>query len=421
MSGAYLLLWNGFQWNFVMKPLFAAAIALAWTLAGLFTSELAALAQDDSAVGFKLPPAESLTIDQTSADWSLPMEGVLGTASGDVSTAIASKKPARRFDASINMSDDESSLGEHVENLLDRAWGRDDNAKHLDKTVSHYRTTTQRAIAQTKDTADYIIPFRGFGPSSEAGDIILGEKVKLKSRGSAEYARQKHADEMHLRIASDVMQIAMGLGTTDGAKSKEMVTSGSQSLEELVGPEETQRTLGLLNAWVRDVDVPASLYEQPVWDVASKQAKVKTIVAEAIKNDPVINEIVKRVHKYNQHSKFARASSHVIQATLGAASLTPDFVGPAAKAALVAYVTATGGPEQCKLLKELYLDKRFDSRWKTLNEQAHLAVENYEVALLTRNKSLLVCSESLVEQMSGRDTVRAVFGVSLTRSNSYPN
>ena len=71
---------------------------------------------------------------------------------------------------------------------------------------------------------------------------------------------------------------------------------------------------------------------------------------------------------------------------------------------------ATGGPEQAKLLKELYLDKRFESRWKVLNEEAHLAVENYQVAILTHNPVLLAYSESVVSQMTSSETVNQVFG-----------
>jgi hypothetical protein len=81
---------------------------------------------------------------------------------------------------------------------------------------------------------------------------------------------------------------------------------------------------------------------------------------------------------------------------------------------------ATGGPEQCKLLKELYLDKRFESRWKVLNEEAHLAVDNYQVAVLTRNPVLLACAESVVCQMSSPDTVTRVFGTRIVSDTLVP-
>src|SRR5690606_13528977 len=104
------------------------------------------------------------------------------------------------------------------------------------------------------------------------------------------------------------------------------------------------------------------------------------------------------LHKYNKRSKAMMVTSSVVQTLLGAASLTPTFIGPAAKTALVTFIMATGGPEQAKLMKELYLDKRLESRWKVLNEETHLALDNYQLAILTRNPVLLGCSESVVGQ-----------------------
>lgn len=340
------------------------------------------------------------------------MEGLLGKL--DIKRAI--KKPKgvpTRLDGSINLADTENAVGRRIDELLDAALDRDEKTKVLDKAVSHYRKTSQKVIAETKDAVDYMIPYRGFGPSSEAGDIILDEKVKLKSRASAEFARQKHIDETHVKVVASMMQLAMGLGMPDQARGFEISSSGLSSLKQLVGDEEAERTMQMLSAWSKELSIPESVYTQGPWDVHAKQEKLKGVMCEALDADPVVHEITKRLHKYNHRSKFARASAHVVETTLGAASLTPTFVGPAAKAALVAFIMATGGPEQCKLLKELYLDKRFESRWKVINEEAHLALENYQVAALTRNPVLLACSEALLGQMTDPQKAEEVLGVSV--------
>lgn len=363
---------------------------------------------------FRMPMADSLPLADSDGkgDWALPMADRLGADLNEPALMRKARAP-KRLDASINLSDGESAISSRVDELLDAALQRDARTEVLNKAVAHYRTKTQRVVAEAKDTADYLIPYRGFGPSSEAGDVILGEKLKLKSRASAEYARQQHVDELHIKVVSNMMQIAMGLGTADSTKRAETVGQGYAALKDLVGEEETERTMELLNTWMHDLNIPESIYSQGAWDVATRQQKFKTVLQNALEDDPVLHEITKRLHKYNQRSKFARASAHVVQTVLGTASLTPSFVGPAAKTALVAFVMATGGPEQCKLLKELYLDKRFESRWKALNEETHLALENYHVAILTRNPVLLACSESLIDQMAGEDTVQAVFGNSV--------
>jgi hypothetical protein len=332
---------------------------------------------------------------------------------GSIQVNVQQPKQAKRFDASVSAMDAENAVASRIDALLESALARDSQTKTLDAAVAHYRTKTQQAIAETKDTIDYLIPYRGFGPSSEAGDIILDEKVKLKSRASAEYARQRHIDDTHVKVVANMMQLAMGLGSSDKEKGATIAAEGYASMKELVGQEEADRTLEMLNTWMKEVQVPDSVYAQGVWDVAKRQDNIKTVITTALEQDAVLHEITKRVHKYNHKSKFARASSHVVETTLGVAALTPTFVGPAAKAALTAFVMATGGPESCKLLKELYLDKRFESRWKVLNEEAHLALENYHIGILTHNPVLIATSESIIDQMAGDEIVQKVLGTSV--------
>lgn len=342
--------------------------------------------------------------------WSLPISGPM--------TLIRHKKQAqlqqsRELAGSISFEDPYESTSQHIEQLLECAWNRDPSAKNLDKSVEHFRKKTQVAIAEGKDAANYVIPFRGFGPSSEAGDIITGEKLKIKSKASAEYARQKHIDELHVKVVSNMMQIAMGLGMDDQERGQAVTTSGVTALKQLVGDEEADRTRAMLAQMASQIQTNDEIFSKPAWDVQERQKMHRQIMELSLDDDPVVHQIKKHIHKYNHRSKFAMVSSSVVQTMLGAASLTPTFVGPAAKTALVAFVMATGGPEQCKLLKELYLDKRLESRWKVLNEEAHMAVDNYQLAILTKNPVLLCYSESVVGQMVGGHHVNEVFGRSL--------
>lgn len=368
----------------------------------------------------------SAPIRQTSTGsvfhWSLPMAGPLSTVGGALATArrVIHRGPRvapKRLETGIALGDDSNVVGQRIDELLDAALDRSDRAKSLDAAVAHYRTATQKVIAETKDGLDYLVPFRGFGPSSEAGDIILDEKLKVKSRASAEYARQRHIDETHVKVVTNLMQVAMGMGMADRERGLAISGKGMESLRALVGEEEALRTYRMLETWSSELRLPDSVYQRPVWDVADRQNKLKYVMETSLENDQVVHEIKKRLHKYNQRSKFMMVSSHVVQTTLGVASLTPSFVGPAAKLALLTWVMATGGPESCKLLKELYLDKRFESRWKVINEEAHMALENYQLAILTRNPVLLACSESLIGQISGPENITEVLGQSVLPKN----
>lgn len=382
-----------------------AMLTLTCTISGAGAQTETASENTPLMVGFHTPINAKLTAPQA-ISWSLPITGPLGAAP----PVLLNPKQPKRLDASINTSDASNPIARQVEHLLESALDKDEKARQLDKAVFHYRKASQRAIAQTKDAVDYIVPYRGFGPSIEAANLITGEKITVKSRAAAEYARQKQVDETHIKVVSSVMQIAMGLGMQDQDKGAAVSTSGFDSLKALVGEEEAQHTMQMLAAWSKELTIPPGVYEQGAWDVHARQNKHKVVLEAALDNDEVLHQITKHLHKYGHKSKFTRISSQVIQTTLATAALTPSFIGPAAKTALLAYVMATGGPESCKLLKELYLDKRFESRWKVLNEESHLALENYQIAVLTRNPVLLACSESFISEMGGDQTVVNVFG-----------
>jgi len=361
--------------------------------------------------------------EKLASGWAVPIDGPLSLLTRTTTRIIRQQKVAakpqsqaeqpRELTGSISTADPYQHVGSQMDKLLETALERDEKTKTIDMAVSHYKKKSQIVIAETKDALDYMIPYRGFGPSKEAGDIILGEKLKMKSRASAEFARQKNIDETHLKVTTCMFQVAMGIGMTDRQRGEEIVDAGMKSLKELVGDEEAERTAKMLADFRDNFEVPESMYEQKIWDVAQKQAKQNQIFQASIEEDPVVKEIKKRVHKYNHKSRLSMVTSQVLQTGLGVAALTPSFIGPGAKMALLSYVMATGGPESCKLLKELYLDKRFESRCKVISEEAHMAIDNYQIALMTRNPVLLACSESLLGQMIGEMGVKEIMGTAL--------
>ncbi len=372
--------------------------------------------------------SDQAVMDKLESGWAVPIDGPLSLLS--YSTSVSKKQlvaqPTQKLPpvqkeltGSIATADPYAHMGSQMDKLLETALERDEKTKAIDMKVAHYRKTTQVAIAQAKDAFDYMIPYRGFGPSSEAGDIILGEKLKMKSRASAEFARQKNIDETHLKVTTCMFQVAMGIGMSDRVRGDEIVDDGMKSLTALVGDEEADATMNMLAQFKDNLAVPETMYQQKMWDVAQKQSKQNQVFQASIEEDPVVKEIKKRVHKYNHKSRFSMVTAQILQTGLGVASLTPSFIGPGAKVALLSYVMATGGPESCKLMKELYLDKRFESRCKVVSEEAHMAIDNYQIALLTHNSVLLGCSESLLGQMIGEMGVKEIMGTALLSEKKH--
>jgi hypothetical protein len=322
---------------------------------------------------------------------------------------------ARRLNGVVSISETSeiskgsSLVGHEVDDLLSVARDRDPQTARLDKAVAHFRTRAAKIAAGAKDDVDFAICYRGFGPSSEAGDVITGEKLKLKSEGAAAYARQKQVDELHVRIVSSLMQIAMGLGETDKNRGQETINSGVDSLRSLVGDERANQTLQKMSDWNRRINVPEEVFRQPVLDVQRRNDMSSQVVKTALARDPVVIEIQKHLHKYNHLSAVTRASGRICNTVFGVLARGP-VSHHAGLAMQIGYITATGGPEQAKIMKELYLDQRFTSRKQVLTEETHMAVDNHQLAIVTHNPCLLACSELVIQDLAGPQTVTQCFG-----------
>jgi hypothetical protein len=314
--------------------------------------------------------------------------------------------------ASINLTHDH--ITKTIDSLAEAAFERDPKMQELTKAWFHFRTPVQKAAAVTASALNYGILTRGDMPSSEGGDVILDEKLKIKSRGSAEYARQRQTDSINLKVTSAVMEICMGIGTKDPGRADKLVSSGRTALAKLVGDEKAETAVSDLKHWSSTLNLPENVYSQDAWDIDEHQNRLNATVQNAMDNDEVIVQIKRLVQKYNHHSMLYRVSSRVMNVGLSVAGLSPTMMGPAAQVALLAYIMATGGPEEDKLMNELNFDKRLQSRFDLITAKSQMALDKYEVAVLTKNPMLLVCSQSVIRQMTSQELTGQVFAADFT-------
>lgn len=313
----------------------------------------------------------------------------------------------------VSTTDAPDPMVQRTYKLMEAALARNDAAKRADAAVNHFKKPAQKFSANAKDALNFLTYYRGFGPSSEAGDVLLEEQLKLKSLSSAEFVRQKHVDDTELAMAQSVMQVATAFGVTDAASREEILRRGLERLAASVGEDEAKRTLELASRWSKKVRVPESVFKSKTWDPDVQEEKLRVVEEAATKNDPVIKKVRQKLKRYNGRSKAMMAASHVIEGVLGIASLTPNIAGPAAVAALTAFEMSTGGPEQDKLIKEIYLYKRIESRNKVLSKKAQMALQNYQLGLVNHNPTQVAFAEAIIEELSGADVVKKVFGVSV--------
>jgi hypothetical protein len=291
-------------------------------------------------------------------------------------------------------------LSQRINNLVELAVDRSSDKQVLDSRHHHFSKPTQCAFAATKDLAELATEYKGFEQSSEAADIILGEKLKLKSKSACEFAKQQRRDNAERLIYASLIQLAEGLGSVESAHSIEEIKQGVDKLASLVGPEEAGKTQDALQEWCAAQKLNASIDLAQPLSILEIEQRSKSIMNIAMNNDAMVADIKKRLHKYNGRSSLARFTAKFLNSTLSIAGYSPSIISPAAQVAWGAYICTQGGPEESKLLKEIYLAKRFESRWTTLNDRAKLALNSYNYAVATKNTALLSVAECVISDMS---------------------
>lgn len=389
---------RGWQMTAAFRSKFVLALSASILLINPFLACTAVIADTSSLVAGQMSD-EASTIT--------PTESFSSTAS-DVGSPDATKTPTS-LKGLVSVYEGPSPKAQ-VSELLKVALENNEKRDTIVKKNKEYHGAGRRTLAVVKSVAHYATEYRGFEMSSEGADVILDEKLKLKSTASIDYAQQKQIDEMHMKISQCMFQMAQGLGVADPAEQQRTIDVGMKQLKDLVGEEKANNALKDLKAWSAQINVPESVFKQPSWTVMDVQAKTEQLLKESAQSDPVVALVRRALHKYNGHSKLAMASAKVINTTLAIAMFSPTVVSPAAQIFQFVYQMATGGPEDSKLLTELYLDKRLESRFNRLKQESNQAVNAYNSALLTRNPILLGYSESMISSMASEETGAKIIG-----------
>ncbi|PWU03464.1 MAG: hypothetical protein C5B53_00420 [Candidatus Melainabacteria bacterium] len=317
-------------------------------------------------------------------------------------------EPDTELKGSVSVNEQISSPSQLIGKLMESALAKDEAGELLNKKSRLHNQKWTQLFGRSKEMLQFATAYQGFETSSEGADVILEEKLKLKHHAAVELVKQKRADALHTKLTCAVMQIAMGLGLPDEQKRTQTIESGRQELIPLVGDADANQLLQSMTTWSRNIPVDESTFARDTWDVLTLQKKSKTMLATSVQDDDVVKSIEARLHKYNHHSQFARVAAKIVGTTTSIVALSPNFAAPAAQAAEFIFVAATGGPEEKKVLQEIYLDRRFESRFERLSQEVSLAVNSYNQAMLTHNPVLLNCSQSLMEGLTDTTTAAAV-------------
>lgn len=317
---------------------------------------------------------------------------------------------------------DQAALSQSINALLTSALNKNVSFQKSDRAVRKYHTLKYKAWGKIKNASNATIPWHGSGPSSEAGDVILNEKVKIKSLESAEYTRQAQFDHTHLALVETMLEFAKHSGQGETADSN----AARAALEKLTSPAETEVLEQSINLLDTSGFTPDMLHQEVFTSSADTRQRRKHLADKFIESDPGIREITKHIHRYNHLSGAQRFGDHVIQTALGLACMMPDTVAPASEIGMMIYDTLRGGTEEEKLMKELYLERRLQNRRQTLTDLAEVVMDSYEDAAKAGNLRLAAFAKSLMAEYGDAETTESVLKSNLSnlklvqRNNNGP-
>jgi hypothetical protein len=313
------------------------------------------------------------------------------------------------LEGSATYTDINAFFGANVNKLTKTALLKVPKYEQAAKAVAHYRTGMQKSIRASKDALNYVIPYRGFSMSKEGANVILDRDQKVNNLFVAELVKQKYEDEMHAKVMVSMMQIAMGMGLKNPDESQAAVNQGVEGLKRLTSDEEAAAALAAMNEMKDQLKIPEGVFTQHNWDVDTTDRIYQKALNVAADDDPLIDHIKTRAKKYIHGTVFNVAAS-TIQSSLAAVTLLSGspLISVGAEAASTAFVMATGGPEENKILAELYFGKRIEIRRKRISDEVRLAMSNYDKALMTHNGPQLAMSEIVLADLIGYENIPTV-------------
>jgi hypothetical protein len=279
--------------------------------------------------------------------------------------------------------------------------GQLDNQMQAQNDLASGQATGIHKVSQrTKSMGGMVLGFQGFDPSKTGANIALDEGYG-KGYQATEYFNQKQNDEKHGKVVSAIMDLACGLGMQNSKQSREIISRSLETLRSLVDYQEAENIVSALET-TRDL-LASKQYTMPqeAWSIDKRDQLLKQIIDALTANDPVVTTCVAQLHKYNTLSEAAQNSAKTIGGVLGIASFIPTIVAPIADISKLAFTSTTGGPEQEKLLKELYYSKTLEHRLDMIKDEANMIMDSYFMSLATNNMVLLSASRSLLEHATG--------------------
>lgn len=285
------------------------------------------------------------------------------------------------------------------------AMERDPELVDADSKLFKMQGAQQNAKEISKNFIHYLLNYRGVGPSSAGANALMERNLSTSSVLAAELKWEKAVDEKYVSTVNACAELADAMDREDAQERESAIADAKANLEYLLGADEATKVVDKFQA-LRNV-MPKVTPHAGNLGVAAERARIKTLEEAIIKQDPILSETAEKLNKYAV-KKRTEVLTGAIQSALGVAGLAPSLIGPCAQLVKTAFILSTGGSEENKLYKEVFLFKRIEVRARTISQLSNTAVRSYHMACLTNRPFLAAYAQSLMSKMTDKETVEKV-------------
>lgn len=272
----------------------------------------------------------------------------------------------------------------------------------------------------SRNFVHYLVNYRGVGPSSAGANALMEKEINTSSKLSTELKWEKAIDEKYVDIVNACAEAADALDREALGEGSDSVTEVTNTLTDLVGKEEADKLIAKFRKLRSEMPDTIKAQSTKSFGISTERSQISALQEAVLKQDPILAEVAEKLSKY-QVKKGTEVVSGVVQGALGVAGLAPSFVGPAAQIVKTAFILSTGGSEENKLYKEVFLFKRLEVRSRTINHLATSSIRNYNIGTLTNRPFLAAYSKALMEQMADQATIaKIISGETGTKLSSKP-
>lgn len=272
----------------------------------------------------------------------------------------------------------------------------------------------------SRNFVHYLVNYRGVGPSSAGANALMEKEINTSSKLSTELKWEKAIDEKYVDIVNACAEAADALDREAQGEGSGSVTEATNTLTDLVGKEEADKLIAKFRKLRSEIPDTIKAQSTKSFGISTERSQINALQEAVLKQDPILAEVAEKLSKY-QVKKGTEVVSGVVQGALGVAGLAPSFVGPAAQIVKTAFILSTGGSEENKLYKEVFLFKRLEVRSRTINHLATSSIRNYNIGTLTNRPFLAAYSKALMEQMTDQATIaKIISGETGTKLSSKP-